>query len=234
MNYNHTAFIIGLSAMVLMGFGCSKKQTNATPSPDAPVNNAYLPPVPTPETDEAKNLRELREAIEAFGSVKSFRAKLSVTNANGTTNGSIEIQKPNRFHGTITAEGAKETEVVGVERSLYIKADEKTWIPVKSPEFSKTVTDAFQSSVSGNTALSGNLFPEGTVVSKNPGVAGACDEYVTKIEQDGTSTELTVCVSKGLPQYIEATSPVGSFRTDYTDYNEVFTIERPTIPKEFR
>jgi hypothetical protein len=234
MNYNFVALIIGLSATVLVGLGCSKKKTTQNVSGEERSQLAWLPPAPSSESEDAKNLRELKEAVEAFGSVKSFRATLVVTNANGTTNGSIKIQKPNRFHGTITADGAKEMEVIGIEKSLYVKIDEKTWIPIQSPEFSKTVTGAFQSSVSGNTALSGNLFPEGTAVSKKAGSGGTCDEYSTSIEQDGASTELIICVSKGLPQYIEATSALGSIRTEYTDYDQVFTIERPTVPKEFR
>ncbi len=234
MNYNFVALIIGLSATMLVGLGCSKKQTDQKVSDQQQSPQAWLPPSPAPENEDAKNLRELREAVGAFGSVKSFRSKLTVTNANGTTNGSIEIQKPDRFHGTISAEGGKEMEVIGVEKSLYVKIDEKTWIPIQSPEFSKTVTGAFQSSVSGNTALTGNLFPDGTVVTKKPGGGGTCDEYSTSIEQDGAKTDLIICVSKGLPQYIEATSAIGSIRTEYTDYDQVFTIERPTVPKEFR
>lgn len=234
MNYNFIALFLGLSATVLVGFGCSKKQKTSTEAAAASAPRAWLPPPPAPETENEKNLRELRQAIEAFGSVKSFRAKLTLTNSNGTTNGSIEIQKPNRFHGIISADGVKETEVIGVEKSLYVKADENTWIPIKSPEFSKIVTNAFQSSVSGNTSLDGTLFTDGTSVTKNSVSGGSCDEYVTSVERDGLATELIICVSNGLPQFIEAKNDLGSFRTEYTDYDALFTIERPTVPKEFR
>ncbi|MBI4138862.1 hypothetical protein HY479_01790 [Candidatus Uhrbacteria bacterium] len=237
MNLRHLAMTLGvLAALSLAGAGCFRKPLPPAVPPGEPERpQAWLPPTPNPETEEERNVRELREAIEAFANVKSFRANITIDHPGDSTTGELEVVKPNRFRGTMRlASDPKETTVIGVEDSLYVKVED-IWIPIRSPALSASLKEALRSSVSGDSVLRTERLPDGTVVQKRRNDAGGCEEYSTTItDENGASVDLTVCVANGLPSTLLVRKDGTTVTITYADFNALFTIERPTIPKEFR
>jgi hypothetical protein len=231
------ALLILVASLTTFGLGCAKKQKAASENtqPDEFALNAWLPPSAPSENENARNLRELRESLDSFRNAKSFRAKLSIDNKDGNTTGQISVMKPDRFSGTLNIPKEKQTaEIIGVGETVYVKMPQEIWIPIRSQALSTAMKSAFRTSIDGdNDVLQKNL-PDESIVVKSKNTANSCDRYSTTIKENKSNVDISVCVENGLPKQIEVTAEQGSFRIDYYDYNELFTIERPTIPEAFR
>ncbi|MFH1078515.1 MAG: hypothetical protein V1745_04540 [Patescibacteria group bacterium] len=221
----------------LIGFGVWKVTHGpATSSPSGQAgfeSEAYLPPDPEPESEGARNLRELREAVAAFQQTTTFRAKLNVQTPDGQTSGQIDVMKPERFHGTVEVSSEDQNgEVIGVGTDMYVKQDDGTWLKIQSPTLAAALTTAFRSSVDTSEGLVSTRLPDGSTVTKSRNTGRACDEYRTAIaNEDGSTTDLVICVADGLPVFIDARANEGSVNVEYFDYNKLFTIERPTVKR---
>jgi hypothetical protein len=231
-----TLILLPLLALPLVGFGCAKKPPAAPPPATQPGGYeplAYLPPDPPPEDDKAKNLRELRDAVAAFQSVKTFRAKLYVDAPDGKTTGQIDVMKPDRFHGTVDVpDGSQQNEVIGIGTAMYLKQADGTWIQVQSAQLSSELGAAFRSAVDTDNGLVSVKIPDSSDISKSRNQIRNCDEYRTSVSgDDGKPVQLTICVDKGLPKIVEATADAGYVSIEYFDYNKLFVIERPTVKK---
>lgn len=221
-----------IAATSLLGAGCRKNSTSENSKPSENFGNlAYLHSSASAETENEKNLRELNEAISAFQEVKSFRAKLSIESDAEKIAGQINVLKPDRFHGVINLTGEKQSgEVIGIGNALYVKLVDQIWVQVQSPTVAQAMSKAFQSTVDGDRAAIKQKLPAGTVVTRGQDLLRACDKYQTSLaDERKNAIELTVCVADGLPKFIRAGSDQGAVEIEYFDYNELFTIERPTV-----
>ncbi|MBU1908234.1 hypothetical protein KKF59_03880 [Patescibacteria group bacterium] len=197
-------------------------------------SDAWLPPQPEPESEGARNLRELREALNAFNGTKSFRANINISGAEGTSEGQIDVQKPNRFQGKLkTPSDNQENEIIGVDDTLYVLM-EGVWIPLKAKKSDENINAAFKSLVSGEDSVITDQLPDDAKVERLSSNGKGCDTYKTTLEKDGNSISLKVCIQNGLPVFIETSAGSETVKVEYYDYNKVFTIERPTLLKEFR
>lgn len=197
-------------------------------------SDAWLPPESEPESEQTRNLRELREAINAFNETKSFRAKISISGSEGVSEGQIEVQKPNRFQGKLkTPSDDKENEIIGVDDILYVFLD-GVWIPLKAKKSDENINAAFRSSVSGESSVISDNLPDDAKVEKISSNGKSCDFYKTILVKDGQTINLKVCVQNSLPIFIESSNGNEVLKVEYFDYNKVFTIEKPTLMKEFR
>lgn len=224
--------LILISATALLGAGCRKNSTAGQADTSNPSGNlAYLHTATDTETEQEKNLRELNAAIMAFQEVKSFRAKLAIDNSKEKISGQIDVLKPDRFHGVIKISGEDQAgEVIGINNALYVKLADKIWMQVQSPAVAAAMSKAFQSTVDGDRAAVKQELPKGTTVTHGRDLLRACEKYQTTITDEAESAiELSVCVADGLPKFITASANQGSVEVEYFDYNELFTIERPTV-----
>jgi hypothetical protein len=229
----HAAILIPLVLCVLFGFGCKKQDTRATPiSTGSPESQVYLPPPPSPESDQVRNLRELQEALQNFERAKTFRAKLTLSTSDGTVTGQIDVMKPDRFHGTMqasAANGQSETsELIGVGDMLYVRVSADAWAYVKDSAKAKAYTQAFRSSIESQLSLLPQDALDSLQVTKTHDGSLGCEQYSTAIStSSSTSAALQVCVVNGLPKRITVSPKEGSATIDYFDYNKLFVIERP-------
>ncbi len=220
---------------VVFGAGCKKTQTN---TPTKPTNatttdeqQAFLPPLNQPESERQQNLRELREALRAFQTVKTVRAKLSLTSKDGLTTGQIDIVKPDRFHGTLHVPKQTDTsEVIGVASTLYLRLPDGSWTAVNTPKVAKALNDAFRSAVDGDQSIIQKALPDDTVVSKQEDTIKNCTRYRADLKtSEGQTTNISLCVAQNLPRVIELQTSNGQATVEYFDYNKLFTIERPVV-----
>lgn len=214
--------------------GVASDRSAAPQNSAAYESDVWLPPQSEPESEGARNLRELREALEAFNGTKSFRANINISGAEGTSEGQISVQKPNRFHGKLkTPSDKKENEIIGVDDTLYVLMD-GIWIPLKAKKSDENINAAFKSLVSGEDSVITEQLPDDTKVEKLSSSGKGCDIYKTTLAKDGKSIDLKVCIQNGLPVFIETSAGGELVKVEYYDYNKVFTIERPTLLKELR
>jgi hypothetical protein len=221
-----------IAATSLLGAGCRKNSTaDKTKPAENSANLAYLHTATDTESETDKNLRELNAAIMAFQEVKSFRAKLAIDNNKEKISAQIDVLKPDRFHGVIKISGEDQAgEVIGINNALYVKLADKIWMQVQSPAVAAAMSKAFQSAVDGDRAAVKQELPKGATVTHGRDLLRACEKYQTTITNEPESAiELSVCVADGLPKFISASTDQGSVEVEYFDYNELFTIERPTV-----
>ncbi len=219
-----------LVSVVLGGAGCRKPSiSSATLAPQEGVD-AFIPP-PVNETEEQAARRELREILSRFRDAKTFRAAFTLETKDGPVTGRIDVMKPDRFHGVVTApkDGKTDTsEVIGVSRSFYIKLGPDVWTYVKNEKQAALLTKAFRSAADGNTAELSSVIPDTAKVERSTNPTLSCRVYTTTItDAAGATSKLSVCASNGLPKRIEVFPQEGSVTIDYTDFNAMFVIERP-------
>ncbi len=237
MKKSFPLLVLVIAPVAFMGFGCKKTTPQnppvSTTSSQSTGSDVYLPPPPPPESERIKNLRDLRTALQAFQRVNTFRAKLTVQRQDGLTTGQIDVVKPNRFHGTLkTPQDQTTNEVIGIGSSMYVRIPDTGWIEVKTTSTAKALSEAFRSTVDGDSSVIQTAIPNDAIVTKQYDETRTCDAYQTDITpKDSNTIHLMVCVQKSLPAHLEFQTDQGSMTMDYFDYNTLFTIERPTVLK---
>jgi hypothetical protein len=217
--------------VVLLGAGCGRSKTPGSLSGSSTGSDVYLPPPADAETEEQVARRELREALQNFREAKTFRAKFSLQTKDGPVSGQIDVTKPDRFRGTVTApkDGKTETsEVIGVASSFYIKLGPDVWTYVKNQKQAALLTKAFRSAVDGSSSALSAVIPDSATVTRSKNPTLSCQVYTTTLNDEaGNPFKMTVCVAAGLPKRIEIFPSEGSITIDYFDFNKMFVIERP-------
>lgn len=227
------SIFLPLTAIALLGFGCSKPEATPTGTTTTTPQEAqvFLPPPPAPESDSQRNMRELRDALLRFEDAKTFRAKMTLTTKDGTVSGQIDVMKPERFHGTMgstQSNGASDkSELIGIGDMLYVRVAKDQWAYVKDPAKAKAYTTAFRASINSQASILPAVLPENTTVAKTRDNSLGCDRYSMTISDASSSAAVQVCVANGLPKRIILTPDGGSATIDYFDYNKLFVIERP-------
>lgn len=217
-----------------IGAGCARRPTNATPNATTSNEPLVWLPTSTPSTEKISTpLEELRAAIVAFQNTKSFKSKLYIDNTSGKTTGQIDVLKPGRFHGTLHLPSSDtDAEIIGVDTTLYVKSSDTAWVQISSPSMSKQLSDTFRSATNGSGALINETLPDGTVVTKKYDNLHSCEAYSTTLTPSGGQrADLVVCVAKGLPASLDIKTKDSHVSVEYTDYNSLFIIERPSVSK---
>lgn len=222
------AIFIFVALLALSGWGCSRSTATPKPVTATPPNSVSGQTQPVHIPTEADFRNELREAVKNFNAAKSFRAKVNLAAGGGELNAVLEFAKPNRFRGTIQGSDGSSTEIVVVDDSLYMRVNNLKWLNLSKTPSASSIAGTLKSALSGDTNLANVAMDESFPVQKTKDLAHSCDLYSTSIKQtNGSVNKVSVCLSRGRPQYLDLVAAQGPIHIDYYDYNAVFLIERP-------
>ncbi len=230
--YILTAFL-AILAIAGLGWYAATREGDGSGIGTVPASLAYLPPK-TEATESQIYLGELRDVLSNFASAKSFRSTIMLSIDNQRTSGEIEIAKPGRFRGRVNVSG-EELEVIGVEDVLYILSPEGVWVPLRSEQITGQLQETFAAALQGEDSDSSAVLSDDVNVTKQNNAANNCDEYLAAFrDENGNDVELTLCAQNGYPVTIELKRAEGFVQSEYSDFNDIIIIERPSIPNEFR
>lgn len=222
--------LFGCLAVALFGAGCRGSTNRTTPPTYEPT--AWLPPATETPSDTTAPLQELRDALRAFQEAKSYRTEIStMSNANRMT-AKLDISNPGRFRGTIeSSTSAGGIEVIGVGDTLYARQPSGDWAILSGRDRVSISELTTPSSIGGQIDMTRVLPDEMNVTRTDDRVRG-CALYETMTNANTEfATTLRVCVTNGKPSHIDVITKNSTFNATYTNYNELFTIERPSIKR---
>ncbi len=229
-------FIIGSLLVVLSASACDVLQggpaSNPTPTKTiVPTPTQPPPPTPTPTPvpptaapTSANPLDALTKIFRGWASVKSFRAKFTRTSGTTTTDGTLEVVLPDRYHFT-----SKQTEAIFIGNTFYIKAG-TTWTKVTAPQ-GFDISFANLKKLQEELGVATEIRLIGADVLD--GAPMLVYQYTTTIKGPPaitTTSKIWVAVSDSLPRKSETTSSSGAKTvTTFSDYNANVVIN-PPIP----
>lgn len=209
----------------------------ATPKPDAaPAKPAEA----RPSAGSANPKDDLSTAFANWGSVKTFRAKMTTTglpDAAGPQERTIDVVLPDRLHMK-----DPRTEMIKVGGDMWIKLPTGWQKFAQNVDFDLTDPKKFESEIGASTGtrLIGPDVFEGTPClvyeyttrftggqTAVPGKPG--DKAASKLPDTYTS-KVWIAVADNLPRKVESADPSSPAKTTivYYDYNAPITINPPT------
>lgn len=220
---------IAALALVGLGAGCQKSSPPST-TPAGYESPAWLPS--KTGSDVITPLAELRAALAAFQETKSFHADMSIMSNSNKITAKLDVMKPDRFRGTLQdASMPAPTDIIGVGKTLYIKSSSGNWSAILGSDLSAISSIADAAKNGGQLPIE-QLLPDGTDVQRSEDAVRKCTKLVTTLQpKTDTESTLRVCVADGRPVQIEVESKKSTFSATYSNYNELFSIERPSIKK---
>ena len=226
MNRFFVSLIVG--SLLIVGAGCKRASppvaTSTSTGEVAQAPEVVAKPAPT----EAERRAELRQAIDGFKKVKSFRADVTVTPAQGKVTALLEYTKPNRFRGSIQIEKAGEAEMIAVSDALFMRVNGGSWANLSNTPSAKVIGETLRNALNGDSNLENIAVDESLPISVRPDAARGCELYTTQVRTtDNALNEVQVCVSEGLPRYLDLQTAQGPIALRYFDYNSLFLIEKP-------
>ncbi len=224
------SFALSLLSLSLLGLGCSAKPEAKPVAPKPQPKSSQNPSVllfpaeakPNPTVNE-----ELQEILTNFRNANSLRTTFDMTTSQGQVKGNFQFIRPNRFKGTMEAQGSN-LDIVVVDDSLYLKAGNSPWGNLSNQPSSKGLTDTLRKALSGNSTFDAAGANSQALVTKNHDDARSCDAYKTTAKTaEGAIVSIEICAENKLPKYVSMTTDQGPVRISYTDYNKLFLIEKP-------
>jgi len=225
-----TFFAVLIASLALLGAGCFKSkdsQQSFVPQEVAPVQTGAVSK--TPETASVSDPKaELVAAFEKFMIAKSYKAKYTMPTTQGTLSGTLAYAMPDRFKGTMELSPDAKTDVVLVQNSLYMRANNEPWVDISDSETAKKTIETMQLAVKGDQGLNSSSSDAWSVDSKTQDTQRGCWNYQVRIKGgENPDRNLAVCVKDGYPKYLKLESPRGEMNIEYLEYNTIFIIERP-------
>ncbi len=225
---NRFFWILITGSLLIVGAGCKRASAPvATPTSTGEVTQTPEVVVKPPPT-EAERRAELRQAIDAFKRMKSFRADVTVSPAQGNVKALLEYTKPNRFRGTIQIEKAGEAEMIAVGDALYMRVNGGSWANLSNTPSAKVIGETLRNALNGDSNLENVAVDESLPITVRADAARGCDLYATQVRtSDNALNDVQVCVADGLPRYLDLQTAQGPIALRYFDYNTLFLIEKP-------
>ena len=218
----------------------SAAPTVAAPSkPEAAKPEAAkAEPAKTDKPAGSANPRDdLAKAFRGWGSVKSFRARITTTGLPGgqSQETTIEVQMPDRFHST-----TPRAEMIKVGGDIYFKLPtgwqkiaQNVDIDFADPKkFEADIGASTESRLIGPDVFEGTpcLVYEYTTRFTGQGgpAAGAVDKAAGKVS-DTYTAKVWIAVADNLPRKVESGDPSSTARSTivYYDFNAPITINPP-------
>jgi hypothetical protein len=222
MNYVRILFLA--FALACVGAGCAKSPSGSAQKPSTNSSSSNPSAQNTPRDPRA----ELRAAMSRFKATKSFRTKVSIQTSQGEMDATLEFAKPNRFRGTIQPSGGNTTEIIVVDNSLYMRVNGQKWINLSSTPSAKTIGETLRNALQGDASLDTLGVDTTANIQVSRDNARECDDYKTTVKApDGSLVDVDLCLSNGLPRFLDMTPKQGPIHLEYYDYNAVFLIEKP-------
>ncbi|GEM_PF-643111 len=227
--------ILVIASLSLFGLGCQKKSaTSATsttkllqPMTVTPSNQGVLTLPPASAPDSNVNT-ELSDSLNSFRALKSFRVKFTMVTPQGRLKANLEFVKPNRFRGVLEVGQASKTEIIAVDDSLYLRANNSQWANLSNTQAAQALRASLKQALSGDTSLDKIKLDETALVKKSRDEARQCDLYKTTTRNaTSNTTVIEVCAVNGWPKYVSIQGDTHPIEFEYYDYNKVFLIERP-------
>ena len=228
MGRSKVVTLCALACIAVIGAGCVRRPgqpffSSATPTWAIPPSPAESD-APAPSNPK----EELKMALDAFKALTSFRATVSLPTKDGVLTGSLDFQKPDRFHATIKTGNVEPIEIIIVKDSLYLRNKEISWIDFSKKSGSKDVSNSLKAALSGDSSLDKLVLGDAAEIKKTMDEDAQCVQYSTTLKTEkGEQIPVDVCVANGLPKRVTMTTAQGAFIVDYHDYNAIFLIERP-------
>lgn len=224
-------FLISALGLSLLGLGCTKQapqnqasQPKPQPKPSNNPSVLLFPPEakPNPTVND-----ELKEILKNFRLANSLRTEFDMTTSQGEVKGKFVFVRPNRFQGTMLAQGGNLNLIV-VDDSLFLQVGEGKWSNLSNQPSSRALTDTLKKALSGNSTFDAASANEEALVTKSRDDGRSCDLYKTNAKTaDGHIVQLEICAENTLPKFVNMTTDQGPVRISYTDYNKLFLIEKP-------
>ncbi|HEU0051407.1 MAG TPA: hypothetical protein VFQ60_05135 [Patescibacteria group bacterium] len=238
------SFLLLICSLVLLsafGFGCKK-----TPPPTQ--HNSYLDditpltrmvgskpkqttqpqapqPAPVPQKAPDQNLIALKQAVQQFGSVKSFRASLVIPTAAGSVTGTVEFARGTGLHGMLNLPEAIVTEIYLLGNSVLFRANTSTWTDLSGTTEGKQVADLFQNAFSVSDGNADITIPADAQIIGTGTDPSGCRLFIYAARSQAGTTQ--VCVKNGLPIRFLSQAPLGNVEVSYRDFNQPIRIQSP-------
>lgn len=236
MDRRFPLFFFLLASVSFFGIGCEKKRA-ASPSSQAartaqavvtPASNQGVLTFPPARPPSASVNVELYGILNAFRALKSFRTRFAISTPQGPLKANLEFVKPHRFHGVIETGTAGTVELIAVDASLYMRAQNATWIDVSRAPSSQALQAALKDVFGGGSGLDAVLIDDASVVKKSRDARRKCDLYTTTARNAASNAaKLELCAVNGLPKHVTIKGDKTPLEFEYYDYNTIFVIERP-------
>ncbi|MDQ7814797.1 MAG: hypothetical protein RDU25_03275 [Patescibacteria group bacterium] len=225
-----SVFTLLIVSIAFFGAGCLKSkdtQQSVVPQSNGVVQTET--PAKTPEPIKASDPKaELIRAFEKFKNAKSYKAKYTMPTSQGMLSGTLAYSMPDRFKGTMELSPDAKTDVVLVQNSLYMRANDGAWVDISDSETAKKTIETMQLAVKGDQGLNSAGSDAWNVDSKTEDAKRGCWEYQVRIEGgENPDRNMSVCVKDGFPKFLRLESPRGEMNIEYLEYNTIFIIERP-------
>jgi hypothetical protein len=227
-------FLICLALGTIGLVGCDafsvvpRAQPTAAPLPtQAPtaVPSATVSPTPTqpPATATSANpLDALKRIFGGWASVKTFRAKYTRTAGGKTTDGTLEVVLPDRYH---LLSSTSEIYIIG--NVFYIKTG-KTWLKSSMPKDFDMSFSNWKKFLDDLGAATDIKFIGPDLLDGTPTLVYQYTVTIKGPPAISTVTKFWSAVSDNLPRKSETTASTGNKTvTTYYDYNANIVIEAP-------
>ncbi len=216
--------ILALAPVLLaltVACGGDKKKTTDSNTPSAQATSApqgTSRPQATTPSGSTGGADEAKKVTEAFGKVRSYRAKMTIEAQGQKQEGTYEFVAPDRLHITMTIPGAGSIETISIGNDSYTKIG-NSW--TKSPGA------GFGASFDPKQVQSGvnDLSTAGATKSGSDTVEGKkCDVWTLKT----AASEVQYCItSDSLPLRVVSSAAGSKVTIIFTDYNANIEIKAP-------
>ncbi|MDD2785685.1 MAG: hypothetical protein PHS79_02200 [Patescibacteria group bacterium] len=192
----------------------------------------FLPSDAVAEVDkDMQNRQVLANAIKKFRAAKSFRTSITQTSANGTITGVIEYIKPLRLHAVLKTDDKKTLELIIVGETVYVRTSTNSW-EMSNDAFAKDFGRSFFASMLiTDDSISSFGIADDAPITLQANTQKRCTAFKTQYKQDDKMLDMSFCIdSTGSIAGMTTKVKDGEIDSSYTDYNDLFSIERPMMP----
>ena len=183
---------------------------------------------------DPNSLEELKKTINSAlkknHEATSFHLKVTEQHPDQTIIMQIAYNKPLRLKLNITKDKEiLQTIIVGP--SIYI-LDNKQWKITQNKDLSNFSKNFFTFQASTDVNLTDWGVPKDVnKIKKTKNIIKKCTEYKTEYTNKNTTNKISFCIDKNNQiKFIKKETKDGFLLQEFSDYNQPFIIERPSIP----
>jgi len=234
--YYYLLLVPVIAFIAVVSYGYWKQQHPVQAKKQAPRTTVtgempYLPPDDAAANPDQVKRQNLDTAILNFRQAVTFKAKITINAANGATAGQVDYVKPLRMHAQLTLPSNQQMDMIAIGQTVYLKQDKDTWGMISDASAKIFATDFFASVLKTDSTLASFGVTRDASIQIENDLGKKCTRYATKYQSDKNLLDIDFCVNdKNQLAYIKMQTSDGDITTEYSNFNDVFIIERPMLP----
>ncbi len=227
-----------VALLVVVGIGVWRNWSR-TGKENKPAANQYRAEQPWlyPEQEVDKNsdqarMANLNASIKNFRAATSFRSVIHRPFEGSQLTAQVEYAKPLRMHVLMQIEDKKgSTELIIVGETIYMKDENGNWKIVNDETVRQFGRDFFAGMLATEQTLTSFGVPENASMTYEQNSDKDCLEAKTQYQAEDGMRDISFCFNdKNELVYVWIQAKDGDVLTEYQDFNQLITVERPPLP----